>query len=518
MFTYSQNFDSGSLRSLIQLNEQPKYLNGKLFPQNSVFFEFETKFDNEGTTQEVQSKSYFNFIMRRAPQQGSQPFQQFIEQVTDYQPEFFNLVFICLNPPKLARLVTNQHRCVYRQFKNVNIVPEFMDILPSVLEQELKVIPDPYDTKFNTTSIVECVKDGEQEFALYQFQITNSTELIQFSYCYPYSFGQVLQSAHKKFPKRYYDITNSPIFNLPLRVFEYYSEEEQNQEYIIITCRTHPGESLQSYVLNQMIEMINANGGYKGTTLLYIPCVNPDGVYKGNYRVDCLGHNLNRMYNQDGEEYKINLAINQLVQNIQQDHKIRMILDLHNHATIQTMVCFGNDLVGEQLSKTGYKSVHIMQHMQQRNKLKVIQKKSVSTPQVLKPHLDIVVQELTDALEKQKLNLKFPYFLQKSELFSAYKSDFSFESMGKEDTKGEPIEGTLRVQMLKRFGITNVYTIEFNYSINNGRKVQTINYLFFKQVAEALVSAITDFLLGKEVTGMRSFCLVTSLQKELWEK
>ena len=90
--------------------------------------------------------------------------------------------------------------------------------------------------------------------------------------------------------------------------------------------------------------------------------------------------------------------------------------------------------------------------------------------------------------------------------------------MGKEDFRGEPIEGTLRVQMLKQFDIHNVYTLEFNYAVNSARQVRTINYLFFKQVSDSVYGAIVEFLTDKEVFGMKSFCLTTMLQRELWDE
>ena len=34
----------------------------------------------------------------------------------------------------------------------------------------------------------------------------------------------------------------------------------------------------------------------KNTWIYVIPCLNPDGVFNGNYRYDCLKQNLNRIY------------------------------------------------------------------------------------------------------------------------------------------------------------------------------------------------------------------------------
>lgn len=92
----------------------------------------------------------------------------------------------------------------------------------------------------------------------------------------------------------------------------------------------------------------------------------------------------------------------------------------------------------------------------------------------------------------QKLNLKFPYFLSKNSTdFVVHKCDFTYESMNRADFKGEPMQGSLRVQMLKQFGITNVYTIEFNYGINMAlQKVSRVDMKFMQRVAESIYVSI----------------------------
>lgn len=77
--------------------------------------------------------------------------------------------------------------------------------------------------------------------------------------------------------------------------------------------------------------------------LIIIPCLNPDGVYYGNYRTDTRGQNLNRFYDQsDFQRFPVNIAYNMLVQLHSQ--RIFMIIDLHNHASLQSVVLFGNDV------------------------------------------------------------------------------------------------------------------------------------------------------------------------------
>lgn len=84
--------------------------------------------------------------------------------------------------------------------------------------------------------------------------------------------------------------------------------------------------------------------------------------------------------------------------------------------------------------------------------------------------------------------------------------------MVKEDNRGESIEGTMRVQMLKQLSIANVYTIETNYSVNNGpRLFKQVDYKFLEQIAASIADAIQGLIEDKPITSLRNFCLVTNL-------
>jgi murein tripeptide amidase MpaA len=64
----------------------------------------------------------------------------------------------------------------------------------------------------------------------------------------------------------------------------------------------HPGESPSSYATEGLLEFLLDKKDYRSYilrkyfTILVVPMLNPDGVYKGMYRMDSLGQNLNRFY------------------------------------------------------------------------------------------------------------------------------------------------------------------------------------------------------------------------------
>ena len=67
---------------------------------------------------------------------------------------------------------------------------------------------------------------------------------------------------------------------------------KKKKKYVMITARVHPGETPASHVFNGFLKFILDKNNILSKTLrdnfvfVLIPILNPDGVYRGHYRVD----------------------------------------------------------------------------------------------------------------------------------------------------------------------------------------------------------------------------------------
>jgi murein tripeptide amidase MpaA len=89
------------------------------------------------------------------------------------------------------------------------------------------------------------------------------------------------------FPEANGDVTTRPfIFEKPT---------------VFISARVHPGETPASFVLDGIMKFL-LKGSEQAKILLdkfvfkIVPMLNPDGVYRGYWRLDTLAQNLNRFY------------------------------------------------------------------------------------------------------------------------------------------------------------------------------------------------------------------------------
>ena len=77
---------------------------------------------------------------------------------------------------------------------------------------------------------------------------------------------------------------------------------------VFISARVHPGETPASFVLDGIWKFLTNESSHQARVLLdnfvfkVVPMLNPDGVYRGYYRLDTLGQNLNRYYTEPCKE------------------------------------------------------------------------------------------------------------------------------------------------------------------------------------------------------------------------
>lgn len=119
-----------------------------------------------------------------------------------------------------------------------------------------------------------------------------------------------------------------------------------NKPVVVISARVHPGETPASYMCNGFINFLigpdpRAEVLREEFLFKIIPFLNPDGVYRGHWRTDTFGVNLNRSYiNPDREKAPTIFALCELVKVHQE--KIYAYIDLHAHPNKRGMFMFGN--------------------------------------------------------------------------------------------------------------------------------------------------------------------------------
>ncbi|EGR33125.1 zinc carboxypeptidase family protein, putative [Ichthyophthirius multifiliis] len=123
----------------------------------------------------------------------------------------------------------------------------------------------------------------------------------------------------------------------------------KKKKYIFLSARVHPGEVPGSHVLNGIIKQLLNKKDQRSQILLdnfvfyIVPMINPDGVYRGYYRTDTQGLNLNRFYiNPSIQNHPSVYSIKQLVVNLSETKRLCSYIDLHAHAGQKGIFMYGN--------------------------------------------------------------------------------------------------------------------------------------------------------------------------------
>ena len=171
------------------------------------------------------------------------------------------------------------------------------------------------DNILNGNNTQEGMKYHTLTFSFDFGQITTPIKYIYFAYCYPYSFTQLdlyLSSLNNykdilRFDEIGKSLDGNSLHMLIITNFTDSFDELANKKAIIFTARVHPGESNGSYVIQGVLEYllsndIGAKNLRKNFIFKIVPMLNPDGVMRGNFRMNTLGKDLNRMWDEPTEE------------------------------------------------------------------------------------------------------------------------------------------------------------------------------------------------------------------------
>ncbi len=125
-----------------------------------------------------------------------------------------------------------------------------------------------------------------------------------------------------------------------------------DKEIVFVSARVHPGEVPAQHTLKGIINFLLDKNDLiakelrKRYVFKIIPILNPDGVYRGHYRMDQFGQNLNRYYLEPElqKQPSIYAAKKLLHLYASKYQKLSFYLDLHAHASKRGCFIYGNVL------------------------------------------------------------------------------------------------------------------------------------------------------------------------------
>lgn len=122
------------------------------------------------------------------------------------------------------------------------------------------------------------------------------------------------------------------------------------KSYIFVSARVHPGETPGSYMLKGLLDWLVSEDPRAQVALdrfifVIVPMLNPDGVYRGHYRLDTRGVNLNRCYSCPDLALSPTIwAVKELISLLNSQGNLYAYIDLHAHASKRGVFVYGNHM------------------------------------------------------------------------------------------------------------------------------------------------------------------------------
>ena len=186
-----------------------------------------------------------------------------------------------------------------------------------------------------------------------------------FASCYPYTYTQLrlqLNTLNKnvykniiKFGEAGQTFNKNKIPYLVITNFNCTEEELNEKKCVLVTGRIHSGETVSSYAVQGLIDFLvnikNPISNYLRDKLIFkiIPMLNIDGVIFGNYRLNILGKDMNRLWQPNlpfnsNECDTSSLYINRIIDIIKKtlnNRNIFLYCDFHGHSGKQNFFLYG---------------------------------------------------------------------------------------------------------------------------------------------------------------------------------
>ena len=318
---FSSNFESGNLRYAIKHN--PNEYDLILRPEtgclrNYQWFYFMIKINNKSNNLDVFNK---NPIIK------------------------LNIINLVKN--KIILNDKTRILCYYngQWSRDTSEVYYYPNEIPYLIENNSPINTNN-DNNGNITNNNKSLNFHTLTFSFDLSKITTNQKYVYFSYCYPYTYTQLTEFLNSL--KNYKDYLRMNIIGetldgvkihmLIITNFNDSLETIGNKKAIILTGRVHPGESNSSYVIQGLIEFLLSNkhkAEYLRKHFIFkiIPMLNPDGVIRGNFRMNSAGKDLNRMWTEKNLESSPSVFFcHKMIQKTLECRNIFFFCDFHGHS------------------------------------------------------------------------------------------------------------------------------------------------------------------------------------------